>query len=114
MLLDARDYDQRGSDLQSLLLRETAGWPELEFQNKWSKQADRRNAERFPQSQEETIPDSTLSMSVVLTARKGSTCHLHEVSYIPGRTRKCQRCTLGKQQRKLYGEALAFSQRDIS
>lgn len=34
MLLDARDYDQRGSDLQSLLLRETAGWPELEFQNK--------------------------------------------------------------------------------
>lgn len=70
MLLDARDYDQRGSDLQSLLLRETAGWPELEFQNKWSKQADRRNAERFPQSQEETIPDSTLSPSVVLIARK--------------------------------------------
>lgn len=70
MPLHARDYDQRGSDLQSLLLRETAGWPELEFQSQWSKQADRRNAERFLQSQEETIPDSTLSLSIVLTARK--------------------------------------------
>lgn len=33
MPLHARDYDQRGSDLQSLLLRETAGCPELEFQS---------------------------------------------------------------------------------